>query len=49
MLSVTGMGNAYYLGIPVKTNIEDVKGVLKSLKAKGVSKRERKEIIRHVL
>ena len=48
-LSATTIADAWYLGVKIKTQIYSVKGLSRSLRSKGLTKDQRKEVIRNAL
>jgi len=48
-LSATDLANAWYIGLSVKSNVISAKGLMTSLKRKGLSKAERKEVVRNAI
>lgn len=46
-LSATDLVNAWYLGESVKSKVINTRGLVRSLRAKGLTKNERKEVIRN--
>ena len=48
-LSATDLANAWYIGQRVHSRVINPKGLMTSLKRKGLSKTERKEVFRNAL
>lgn len=47
-LSATDLASAWYLGVSARSKIINVRGLARSLRRKGLTKGERKEVIRNV-
>lgn len=47
-LSATDLASAWYLGVSARSNIINVRGLVRSLRKKGLTRLERKEVIRNV-
>ena len=48
-LSATDLANAWYIGERVHSNVINVKSLMTSLKQKGLSRIERREVVRNAL
>jgi len=48
-LSATDLANAWYLGCKVSSPIINTKGLCRSLRSKGLTKSQRKEVIRNAI
>lgn len=48
-LSATDLANAWYIGERVNSNVINIKNLMTSLKRKGLSMHERKEVVRNAL
>ncbi len=46
-LSADDIGNAYYLGVTINSEIDSVKRLMRKLKSLGLSKADRKGVVRN--